>query len=270
MALTTEARKRLVVALANKRSAVEVADAIDNVDVSADIQLQDAVDVSFGTGDDALMRWSTGDASNHALVMALGDSNQALHVTDKAAVATDWNVSADTHPTVYVHSNTTPATDYMTFGAHDGTIGHINVVGGTTLSLDIAGTAGVTMTATALTLADAMDIVVNATTGTKIGTATTQKLGFFNATPAVQPSAYTQTYATANKTHANPTAAALTVTDGAGTNDGTIGAITDNASTITAVQELADQINKLVADVADVKQLANSVIDDLQALGLVG
>lgn len=76
--------------------------------------------------------------------------------------------------------------------------------------------------------------------------------------------AYTQTYATADRTIANPTAtaptaltdnsggaaadgtigaitvpAALTVTDGAGTNDGTIGAITDNASTIAAVQELA-------------------------------
>lgn len=94
-------------------------------------------------------------------------------------------------------------------------------------------------------------------------------VGFFGVTPATRPTAYTQTYATADKTHAAPTAAALTVTDGAGTNDGTIDAITDNASTITAVQELADQINKLVADVADVKQLVNSVIDDLQILGIV-
>lgn len=84
------------------------------------------------------------------------------------------------------------------------------------------------------------------------------------------PSAYTQTYATADKTHANPTAAALTVTDGAGTNDNTIGAITADASVIAAVQELADEINKLVTDLADVKQLVNAVIDDLQALGFVG
>ena len=39
-----------------------------------------------------------------------------------------------------------------------------------------------------LQLADGTDLVFNATTGTKIGTATTQKLGFFNATPIVQPS----------------------------------------------------------------------------------
>ena len=82
--------------------------------------------------------------------------------------------------------------------------------------------------------------------------------------------AYTQTYSTADKTHAAPTAAALTVTDGAGTNDNTIGAITADASVIAAVQELADEINKLVTDLADVKQLVNSVIDDLQSVGLVG
>lgn len=37
-----------------------------------------------------------------------------------------------------------------------------------------------------VTFADAANIVVNATTGTKIGTATTQKLGFWNHAPAVQ------------------------------------------------------------------------------------
>jgi hypothetical protein len=138
-----------------------------------------------------------------------------------------------------------------------------------TLSAAQTFTGGIVVTTAGVTITD-VDIVLGTTTGTKIGTATSQKLGFYNATPIVQPSAYTQTYATADKTHANPTAAALTVTDGAGTNDGTIGAITDNASTIAAVQELADQINKLVADQADTKQLINSIIDDLQTLGLVG
>lgn len=102
----------------------------------------------------------------------------------------------------------------------------------------------------------------------KVQTVATGKLSFFGVTPATRASAYTQTYATADKTHAAPTAATLTLTDGAGTNDNTIGAITDNASTIAAVQELADEINKLVADVADVKQVVNAIVDDLQAYGL--
>ena len=41
--------------------------------------------------------------------------------------------------------------------------------------------------AATVTLADACNIVVNTTTGTKIGTATSQKLAFFNSTPIVQP-----------------------------------------------------------------------------------
>jgi hypothetical protein len=45
-----------------------------------------------------------------------------------------------------------------------------------------------------ITLADQTDIVLNAATGTKIGTATTQRLGFFNATPVTQrPSHGSQT-----------------------------------------------------------------------------
>jgi hypothetical protein len=40
---------------------------------------------------------------------------------------------------------------------------------------------------TSLTLADTVNVVLNATTGTKIGTATTQKLAFYNSTPVVQP-----------------------------------------------------------------------------------
>lgn len=37
-----------------------------------------------------------------------------------------------------------------------------------------------------VTLADSVDIIVNTSTGTKIGTATSQKIGLFNATPVVQ------------------------------------------------------------------------------------
>lgn len=38
-----------------------------------------------------------------------------------------------------------------------------------------------------ITLADGGNIIADTTTGTKIGTTTTQKLGFFNAAPVVQP-----------------------------------------------------------------------------------
>lgn len=55
-----------------------------------------------------------------------------------------------------------------------------------TSSLTFANSTGVVTVVAGLTMADAKNIVVNATTGTKIGTATTQKLGFYNATPVAQ------------------------------------------------------------------------------------
>ena len=114
------------------------------------LHLADATDLHFGTGDDAVIRWSTGDSSNHALAIGLGDSNQGLHVTDKAAIATDWNISTTTHPNLYVHSNTTPATDYLRLGGHDGTTAYIDLVGGTNLDFQIAGTSEMELTATIL------------------------------------------------------------------------------------------------------------------------
>ena len=98
-------------------------------------------------------------------------------------------------------------------------------------------------------------------------------LGFYGIGPIARPSAYTQTYSTADKTHANPTATALTDNSG-GTAGQTLAAITGGGAacenaTKDAVASLADEVNKLIADMADVKQLSNSIIDDLQSLGLV-
>jgi hypothetical protein len=94
--------------------------------------------------------------------------------------------------------------------------------------------------------------------------------GFFGVAPVARPAAYTQTYSTADKTHANPTAAALT--HAVGTADGTVddvGAAFSQTTLNNNFRELSTQVNNLVTDVADVKQLANSILDDLQALGLL-
>lgn len=124
-------------------------------------------------------------------------------------------------------------------------------------------------------LSDGTNIAVGTTTGTQIGTTALQKLGFFGATPIVQPSAYTQTYATADKTHAAATAATLTDNSGGSANStlealasGTVYA-TDVGAIRNNFADLAAQHNALLVDVIDVKQLVNALIDDLQALGLI-
>lgn len=160
------------------------------------------------------------------------------------------------------------ANDYLLWDASASTL---STVGAAAISL--AG--GLTLATTGLTLTD-VNVVLSATTGTKIGTATTQKLGFYNATPIVQPSAYTQTYSTADKTHANLTSATLTDSS-AGTPATTITALSDGttyandvASLRNNLASLAAQNNALRVDLVDAKGVINSIIDDLQALGLVG
>lgn len=105
-----------------------------------------------------------------------------------------------------------------------------------------------------------------ATTGPIIGTATNQ-VGFYGSAGVVKPAAYTQTYATATRTHANPTA--TTVTNAFGSQDGTY---QDTSATSAAIannfQECATKINQLIVDIANIKQVLNAVVDDHQAMGL--
>lgn len=87
-----------------------------------------------------------------------------------------------------------------------------------------------------ITLADAANLVFNTTTGTKIGTGTTQKLAFWNATPVVQP-------ASANQ-------AALTDSTG-GTADGTVSAVSgsgDDATINNNFKEVLTLLNQLRSD----------------------
>ncbi len=112
----------------------------------------DDVDITLGDSSDAGMRFSTGDSSDPALVLFVDDTSQQMHITDKAARATDWARTAGTDPEVCIHSNTTPITDYLAIGGHDGTTAYVDVVGGTTFNIDIAGTTALAVTAGTVTV----------------------------------------------------------------------------------------------------------------------
>lgn len=100
------------------------------------------------------------------------------------------------------------------------------------------------------------------------------KLGFFAVTPAVRQSAYTQTYSTADKTHAVPTQTAVTaVANVTGATENY--EFQDSSATVTQAEwrVMAKTVYLLMgqikADMADTKQVVNSIIDDLQAYGLL-
>jgi hypothetical protein len=98
-----------------------------------------------------------------------------------------------------------------------------------------------------ITLTDAADIVVNTTTGTKIGTSTTQKIGFWNATPVVQPASANQAALT-NSTSgtANGTLEAV-----AATNTGDRSAAINN--NFTELHVLLNEIRTALVNVGIIK-----------------
>ena len=86
--------------------------------------------------------------------------------------------------------------------------------------------------------------------------------GFFGVAATTRPTAYTQTYSTADKTHANPTGVSVATT--AATNSSPFG-----YTGAAQADAIVTNLNAAIVDLADIKQLVNSVIDDLQLLGLL-
>lgn len=85
-------------------------------------------------------------------------------------------------------------------------------------------------------------------------------VGFNGAVPQAPP-AYTQTYATASHTHANLTAAAVATTAATQTTPW-------GFSTQAQADAIVTNVNALLADLTNLKQVVNAVIDDQQANGL--
>jgi hypothetical protein len=104
------------------------------------------------------------------------------------------------------------------------------------------------------------NITTSTGTGMKIGTATNQRVGIWNTAPAVQPSAFTQTYATSSHTCANPLATAVATT--AATN-----VVPFGYTTQAQADAIVTAINNLITDMANVKNNLNAVIDDGQSWG---
>lgn len=124
------------------------------------------------------------------------------------------------------------ATETALVGAHN--LIDLQVGGSPKLTISNAGT---------ITFADAANEVYGTTTGTKHGTATTQKQSFWNATPVVQP-------ASANQ-------AALTDSTG-GTADGTV-------ADVGAVFSQSTLNNNF----ADITRLVNQLRNDLVTIGIL-
>jgi hypothetical protein len=111
------------------------------------------------------------------------------------------------------------------------------------------------------TMTDGANIVLGTGTGTQIGTAASQKLGFWGATPGIQPSGASQAAIGAL------TVATLTDSTG-GTASTTLASISDTP-TKNAIASLAAQHANAITDLTSLKTLLNQIRSDLVARGIL-
>lgn len=182
----------------------------------------------------AIKQVNSGTSGNQAI-------GGTLTVTSTSASAFTVGRVGATNPVLKVNANTASvATGLAITGAAAASglaLAVISSGAAENLTLDALGTGTIgigTVSTGAITLGAATtvsgnltvstkNIVTDTSTGTKIGTATTQKLSFFNATPVVQPAANTDT--TTSAAGATTSVYLNTTFTGAGTAAYTIGGV---------------------------------------------
>lgn len=195
-------------------------------------------------------------------------------------VLEQMTMSETSYPVGYVATNGSAHSDLTNGGSVNG-IFHISEAQGPAgLELHLGGTQGSTnlLTITGTTGSQLMALdstglnwIYDTVIGSQHGTTNLQKQAFWGATPIVRPSAFTQTYATATKTHAALTSAVLTDSTG-GTANTTVQDVTaafDQTILNNNFADIVAQINALRVDMENTKQVINAVIDDGQAIGLL-
>lgn len=169
------------------------------------------------------------------------------------ALSDEWRASYSAIDTITLAANIKTSTTILTSAAAINavwtTATHASRTAAITFSL-VNNAAALTevfrIAPTALTLADAVNFVFNTTTGSKIGTATSQKIGFWNATPVIQQ-----------------TSAALT-------NNVTSGGTNDIIANYTDLTVYANDAATIRDDIYQLARKLKEVGDALRTYGILG
>lgn len=132
-------------------------------------------------------RRELGDESNPTWAIVIGGTSNALHLVDPLNAGTDYNLSASTTPTLYIHGSATAPTEYVQVYT-DETDGYFKVTGGNAriesagnIHLEPVATSGyVKIGGTQSWVATATAVVALATGAAGLGTAVAEWLCVYN------------------------------------------------------------------------------------------
>lgn len=103
------------------------------------MRFMDNASIHLGTDSDAELEWSTAQATENTLIWGLGNTAKSIIFCPKSERNKDFDHAAQSNPTIFVHSATSPDTDNTQWIsiAHDQTDGVIDCGTGT---LNLGGT----------------------------------------------------------------------------------------------------------------------------------
>ena len=239
-----------------------------------------------GNGGAASLDTGAKDGAGTDATLTLGGTNANAVAIGRAGKTTTFNGPVSLGTGISISG--VAGAGAVTFGSMTGDMtlptGSISWAGAGAKTMSLVGAAAFTLTGGATSVwsvssgdlrldsAAVLNLGTTAATSVQVGRSG-QSVGFFGISAVTRPTAYTQTFVTADKTHANLTLATLTDSSG-GTAADTIAAITGGGAncenaTKNAIATFAREQARTIVDLTDLKSLVNSVIDDLQALGLL-
>jgi hypothetical protein len=115
-------------------------------------------------------------------------------------------------------------------------------------------------------MADGSDVALGASAGTRIGTAPSQKLGFWSASPIARPGSYVQNYATVGRT-LNAYTAAPASTAYSGLASGQAGSPYAAAADLNSLRTAYENLR---ISSENTTQVLNALLNDLKSMGLIG
>jgi hypothetical protein len=139
-----------------------------------------------GTNATITNSWAAGFNGNVFVGTATPVSSQRMFqvAQDTAYISMGSLIGATSYGAIYIDVASPALTTYSI--ASDGTSLLLNAQS-VTVDLKIANVGKLSIGTSTITVTDAVNFVMGSTSGNKIGTATSQKIGFWNATPIVQP-----------------------------------------------------------------------------------